>query len=255
MENYTRKEIVFKRLDTIFIDAGNTLISMNLSWFIEQLRHLNLECTEIELRRAEASARPVVSSAVSRLKTTESREASLLYIRSILNGLKVARSFSPSKISGIVDRLLYIVSENGQRYNLWNNILPGVPEALEILKQNNLKLAVVSNSNGSVAEDLHKLDLGKYFDRIFDSHIVGFEKPDPRFFRYALEEMNAKPETTLHIGDLYHVDILGAWGADIGAVLLDPFDDWEDYDCARFPDLFSVAKKITEMLDINKIEN
>ena len=118
--------------------------------------------------------------------------------------------------------------------------------ALKILKRNNLQLAVVSNSNGSVAEILANLDLGQYFDHIFDSHIVGLEKPDPAFFRHALGIMKAAPETTLHIGDMYHVDVLGAWGADINAVLLDPFDDWKDCDCPRFPDLISVAKKIAD---------
>ena len=104
---------------------------------------------------------------------------------------------------------------------------------------------MVSNSNGSVEDILNNLGLGLYFDHIFDSHIVGIEKPDPGFFRYALETLNASSETTLHIGDMYHVDVLGAWGAGIGAVLLDPYDDWRDYDCIRFPDLISVTRKIT----------
>ena len=144
-----------------------------------------------------------------------------------------------------MEYLLNTVSKSGQSQKLWNNILPGVHEALEIFKKNNFKLAVVSNSDGSVEEILTHLGLGHYFDHIFDSYVVGIEKPDPRFFRHALDMLNAASETTLHIGDMYHVDILGAWNAGIEAVLLDPFDDWRDYDCIRFPDLISVAKKIT----------
>ncbi len=238
------KEIAFEKLETIFIDAGNTLVSMNLSWFTDELKHFGITCTEDELHRAEASARPVVSSEVSRLKSTENRDTSILYIHSILNGLQSASSVSASDKSEIVEYLLNAVSESGQSQKLWNNILPGVPEALEMLKNNKFQLAVVSNSNGSVEEILKGLDLGHYFDHIFDSHIVGIEKPDPGFFRYALRMLNAAPETTLHIGDLYHVDVLGAWEAGLEAVLLDPFDDWRDYDCIRFPDLISVTKKI-----------
>lgn len=240
-----RKEIDFKKLETIFIDAGNTLISMDLSWFTHELRNLNIDCTKDEIRRAEASARPIVSSEVPRLKSTENRDISLLYIRSILNGLQSAGSVPEAKKREIIEYLLDTVSESGQSQKLWNNILPGVPEALELLKANNLRLAVVSNSNGSVENILDGLGLGHYFDCIFDSHIVGIEKPDPAFFRHALEKLNSPPETTLHIGDMYHVDVLGAWSAGIDAVLLDPFDDWRHYDCIRFPDLISVSKKIT----------
>ena len=238
------KEIAYERLKTIFIDAGNTLISMNLSWFSDELRCFDINCTEDDLRRAEASARPIVSAEVSRLKSTENRGTSLLYIKSIQDNLQAAASVSDSKKNKIVEYMLETVSESGQSQKLWNNILPGVPEALETLKNNNFQLAVVSNSNGSVEGILNGLGLGHYFDHIFDSHIVGIEKPDPGFFRYALDMLNAEPETTLHIGDMYHVDVLGAWGAGIGAVLLDPFDDWLDYDCIRFPDLISVTRKI-----------
>lgn len=238
------KKISFEKLKTIFIDAGNTLISMDLSWFSSELKQFSIDCTENELYRAEASARPIVSAEVSRLKSTENKEISILYIKNILDGLQAATSFPVSKKSEIVNYLLNTVSESGQSQKLWNNILPGVPEALETLKNNNFQLAVVSNSNGSVEEILNNLDLGHYFDYIFDSHIVGIEKPDPEFFRHALDMLKAEPETTLHIGDMYHVDVLGAWGAGIDAVLLDPFDDWRDYDCIRFPDLISVTKKI-----------
>jgi len=238
-------KITSEKLKTIFIDAGNTLISMDLPWFSDELKRFDINCTEDELRRAEASARPIVSAEVPRLKSTENRGTSVLYIKSILNGLQAAKSLPASQLAELVDYMLNVVSEKGQSLKLWNHIIPGVPEALEMLKNNNFQLAVVSNSNGSVEEILTSLGLGHYFDHIFDSHIVGIEKPDPGFFRYALDMLNAEPETTLHIGDMYHVDVIGAWKAGIGAVLLDPFDDWMDYDCLRFPDLISVTKKIT----------
>ena len=241
-----KKEISFEKLKTIFIDAGNTLISMDLSWVADELKRCSIYCTVDELHRAEASARPIVSAAISRLKSTENRDTSSFYIRSILNGLQAVSSISDSDKTEIVEHLLNAVSESGQSSKLWNNILPRVPEALEMLKNNNFQLAVASNSNGSVEEILTGLGLGHYFDHIFDSHIVGIEKPDPGFFRYALKILNAAPETSLHIGDMYHVDVLGARGAGIGAVLLDPYDDWRDYDCIRFPDLISVTRRITD---------
>ena len=83
-----------------------------------------------------------------------------------------------------------------------------------------------------------------YFEKIIDSHVVGFEKPDPRLFHHALEISGADPESTVHIGDLYHVDVIGARSAGLYAILLDPFGDWKDVDCLRFPDLISFANDI-----------
>jgi putative hydrolase of the HAD superfamily len=144
----------------------------------------------------------------------------------------------------IVHHMLTVVSANGQTQQIWNNIIPGVPEALNILKTHGFQLSVVSNSNGTVKEILENLNLDIYFEEIFDSHLIGFEKPDPRIFFHALETCVAEPKRTLHIGDLYHVDIIGAWRANIKAVLLDPYGDWGDYECPRFPDLLTFAKKV-----------
>lgn len=238
-------EIPFNKIETLFIDAGNTLISMDLEWFLKELEQCGLCSTVTDLMRAEASARPVVSSAIQKLKSTENKSTSVLYIRSILKRLPGAELITPEGTDEIVKHMLTAVSSNGQSQRLWNNILPGVPEALKILKDRGFRLSVVSNSDGSVQKILENLGLDHFFDEIFDSHIVGFEKPDPKIFTHALETCGAAAETTVHIGDLYHVDIEGAWAAGIGAVLLDPYGDWGGYECPKFQDLLSFAEKIT----------
>jgi len=235
-------DIPFDKIKTLFLDAGNTLISMDLEWFSKELEQFDLFYSIQDLKRAEASARPLVSSAIQRLKSTESKGTSVFYIQSILNGLPNTSSISKPRMTEIINYILAAVSANGQNLRLWNNILPGVPEALKMLKNNGFQLSVVSNSNGTVKKILENLNLDIFFDEIFDSHIIGFEKPDPRIFIHALETCCAEPETTVHVGDLYHVDIIGAWAANIKAVLLDPFGDWDDYECLRLPDLLSFAK-------------
>lgn len=236
--------IPLKKIKTIFLDAGNTLVSMDLKWFSKELEQFDLCYSVEEIRRAEASARPLVSMAIQRLKSTESKSTSVFYIQNILNGLPDASLISKSKMNKITNHILTVVSADGQTQQIWNNILPGVPEALKILKNQGFRLSVVSNSNGTVKEILENLNLDIFFDEIFDSHFVGFEKPDPRIFIHALETCAADPKRTIHIGDLYHVDIIGAWRADIKAVLLDPYGDWGDYECPQSPDLLSFAQKM-----------
>jgi putative hydrolase of the HAD superfamily len=80
---------------------------------------------------------------------------------------------------------------------------------------------------------LARLELAAAVDGVFDSFVVGIEKPDPRYFLHALEESGARAETTVHVGDLYHVDVVGARAAGIAAVLMDAADLYAGFDCIR----------------------
>jgi putative hydrolase of the HAD superfamily len=51
--------------------------------------------------------------------------------------------------------------------------------------------------------------------------LVGVEKPHPEIFRQALQAMNAAPDESVYVGDLYSVDYLGATGAGMQAILMD----------------------------------
>jgi HAD superfamily hydrolase (TIGR01549 family) len=236
-----RNQIPYKDLKTIFLDAGNTLLSMDFSWLMEELKRYGVLCELPELRRSEAAARPMVSAELERLKSTENRVTSLFYMRTILKGLKFTSSITDRELDPIIEGLFKTIKAPGMIQRLWSYILPGVCEAIVSLQRKGLKLVVVSNSNGTVEDILTKVGLRQYFYRIVDSHIVGFEKPDPRLFYHALKISDADPETTLHIGDLYHVDVIGAWSAGLHAALLDPFGDWQNVDCHRFVDLLDFA--------------
>jgi HAD superfamily hydrolase (TIGR01509 family) len=240
-------QIPFKYLKTIFLDAGNTLVSMDFAWLMEELKRCGVLCELQELRRAEAAARPKVSAELERLKSTENKGTSLFYMRTILKGLKCTSSMADKDLDPIIEALLKTIQASGVIQRLWSYILPGVREAIESLKRKGLKLVVVSNSNGTVEEILAKVDLRRYLYKVVDSHLAGFEKPDARLFYHALKISGADPETTLHIGDLYHVDVIGARSAGLHAALLDPFGDWQDVDCPRFIDLLDFANSFERL--------
>ena len=160
MGHFSSTEIDYSNIKTLFLDAGNTLVSMDLEWFANELEKFDIRYPVEDLRHAEASARPIVSSAIQRLKSTESKSTSVFYIQSILNCLPDSSSISKDRRDKIVSHMLTAMSADGQTQRIWNNILPGVPEALKILKNTDLRLAVVSNSNGTVREILESLDLG-----------------------------------------------------------------------------------------------
>ena len=87
-----------------------------------------------------------------------------------------------------------------------------------------------------------RLRLTAALDAIFDSHDEGVEKPDPRLFRLALERTGAEARTTVHVGDFYHVDVVGARAAGITPVLLDAADLYPDCDCMRVRSLTGLVE-------------
>jgi putative hydrolase of the HAD superfamily len=60
---------------------------------------------------------------------------------------------------------------------------------------------------------------------------VGVEKPDPRIFHLGLREANVEAAEAVYVGDLYSVDVLGARGAGLDGILLDPRGYWAPRDC------------------------
>jgi len=135
-----------------------------------------------------------------------------------------------------------VLRPDGRASSLWKMVMPRVPEALGRLRDLGLKLSVVSNSDGTVEQSLIAAGLRPYLSAVIDSAIAGHEKPNPRIFTHALNTCGARPERTLHVGDIYHADVAGARGAGIHAMLLDPFDDWTMVtDCVRVSDLWAVA--------------
>lgn len=238
----SKDNIPYKDIKTIFLDAGNTLISMDFDWVLRELEPFGLTCTVEQLIRAEAASRPTVSKELVKLKSTESEDTFRFYVKTILENLPEKTLPDFENKSHILESILPVLRAPGQAMRLWSNILPGVPEALNLFNKKGFQLAVVSNSDGSVEKGLQDLGLGKYFYAIIDSHVIGFEKPDPRLFEHALAACGAEPEQTIHVGDMYDTDIIGANAAGIHSILLDPFDDWDINDCPKQPDLLNFSK-------------
>lgn len=74
-----------------------------------------------------------------------------------------------------------------------DEILPGVLDFFQILKENNIKIALGSASKNSMLI-LKNLNLVEYFDAIVDGNKVSKAKPDPEVFLRAAEELSINPE-------------------------------------------------------------
>ena len=132
-------------------------------------------------------------------------------------------------------------------HNLWESVPGDVVPALERLSALALKLVVVSNANGVLHRAFGRLGLTRYFHCICDSFLDGVEKPDPRFFQIALDRAGATAESTMHVGDLYYVDVAGARNSGIRPMLIDPLGLYQDYDVDRVRTLDELADCLSRM--------
>jgi putative hydrolase of the HAD superfamily len=77
----------------------------------------------------------------------------------------------------------------------------GAREAVAALRSHGLRLAVVSNWDCSLPEQLRALGLLDEFDAVVTSADAGVPKPEPYVFHMALERLGAAAGRALHVGD------------------------------------------------------
>lgn len=222
-------------IEAIFLDAGNTLVGMDLDLVCEHLAAHGVDATPAAVERAEAAARPALSRLLADGRSTEARDTFVAHVRNTMLGLPgdaVAALRRDGRLDAVAHAVAHGLKDAGTR-RLWSRVLPGVPEALADLRASGVKLAVVSNSDGTVEQGLRNAGLRDHLDAVFDSARVGVEKPDPRIFHAALAAIGSAPARTAHLGDLHAVDVVGARAAGVHGVLIDPFDDWRDDACPR----------------------
>lgn len=92
--------------------------------------------------------------------------------------------------------------EFGRIWDRQVDVLPGVPELLEALRNSGCQLAVLTNKDGPLARKVvEKAGLMPYFAAVFGTLDTPWRKPDPEFTRHALHKLGAATARTCLIGD------------------------------------------------------
>lgn len=99
-------------------------------------------------------------------------------------------------------------------------LFPEVEVTLRSLREKGFHLGIISNASHALPETLRKSGLARYFDTVTYSFGVGFEKPDVRIFRRAVAAANASEQRSIHVGDSFEADYVGARRAGLHAILL-----------------------------------
>jgi HAD superfamily hydrolase (TIGR01549 family) len=223
-------------LKTVFLDAGGVLVFPNWHRISGALAARGVDVPPQVLADAEPLAKRRIDDNPS-ITTTNDAGRGWLYFNLILDIAGVARS-------GACDEALAELRAYHQESNLWELVPHDVPPALVALRDRGLQLVVVSNANGRLCALFERLRLGESFDCVLDSQEEGVEKPDPRIFEIALARSGATAASTIHVGDLYQVDVVGARAAGLRGVLLDQAGLYADADCPRVRSLADLVDQI-----------
>ncbi len=106
---------------------------------------------------------------------------------------------------------------NPLRWETYPDVLP----TLEALRRQKYTMGVISDWGIVLGSILSHLRLTQYFDALMVSAVTRYGKPSPHLYDLALHRTNSIADYSLHIGDSYIYDVLGARSVGITPVLLD----------------------------------
>jgi HAD superfamily hydrolase (TIGR01549 family) len=224
-------------IKTIFLDAGGILVNPNWQRVSDILARYGIAVPVEALRTAE----PHIKRALDRadlVQATSDQDRFITYLQMI---------FDRCGCANVAREALEELHAYQAEFNLWESVAPEVYTTLDELRSLGYKLVVVSNSNGTLHRSFTRLGLIEKVDLIFDSHEHGVEKPDPAFFHMALKDSHTSAETTIHVGDFYHIDVVGARAAGIVPILLDEGGLYNDFDCPRISRFDQLVEHVMQL--------
>jgi len=198
--------------DVVLLDAGGTLITLDYERVRRILGAAAAAAADEALDRAETAARGWAADAARRG----------VGVRAIWDGYFGRILLDVGVAEPAVPRLLGELWTANREQGLWCRPIDGAPAVLRQLRAAGLRLAVVSNAEGRVEQDLAEAGYSGLFETVVDSHLVGVAKPDPRIFRIALERLGARAGQAVYVGDVPAYDVEGARAAGIAPILVDP---------------------------------
>jgi putative hydrolase of the HAD superfamily len=235
---------------TIFFDAGFTLLHPNPSTpeicqrICRQL-DLHIDLDKLQERVTEADEFFYRQTRQRRHLWASEDTINTFWIDYYTNFL---RPFVKEHDEARLYRLARMITQEFEQHTSWQTF-PDVLPTLDALKAKNYTLGVISDWGIGLGSILHKLHLNKYFDSLVVSALARYAKPSPSLYELALQRANSISDYTLHIGDSYIHDVLGARSVGITPILLDRRHQLQEsnVDCI-------LIHSLTDMLDLLEAE-
>jgi putative hydrolase of the HAD superfamily len=146
-----------------------------------------------------------------------------------LTGYVAAAGVDEPRRGDAIDRIRQAWAQ--PNLDVWRQHVRGSVAGLRQLAARGVKLGIISNSDGTVEEQLRRGEicqvgegLGVPVLAIIDSGVVGVSKPAVEIFRHALDPIGVEAEQALYVGDTVRYDVRGARAAGLLPVHFDPYE-------------------------------
>lgn len=207
----------------VLLDVGGVITTPDHAMMRRALNTVGVVATTEALDRAHYAGIAALDSSLITTGSLDWRQ----YDAAVARSVGVAEDRVPDAVAAL--------QRAWRRVRGWHRIVPGALDGLRELASTGVSLGVVSNADGSVAEQLVAARVcqvgeghGVRVVVVVDSTVVGIEKPDPRIFAFALDALGVSPEQAagvVHVGDTIYADVTGARAAGLRPVHLDPYGD------------------------------
>lgn len=215
-------------LEAVLFDAGGTLVRLDFEWMAECIGALGVQVPVERLRRGEIEGRRRYDASRRAPRAPDWTPPQLGITGDTVayfGGMLEAAGVPADRVPEVLDRF---EAQHRVDVGLWCRPMEGARDVLDRLGATDLRLAVVSNSDGRAEQHLVKAGLVDGVEFVVDSHLVGVEKPDPAIFAIALDRLGVRADRALYVGDIRCVDEAGARAAGLHFVLIDPYGDYGD---------------------------
>ena len=226
------KAVIFDLDNTLYdYDSGNTH-GTKAAWQCF-CRH-NYRLTEKEFTDLYNQARSEVHRELGGTASSHGRE---IYFQRLLE--KTNGTIEAEMILGLYDAYW-------KAFLSKSKIFSGVLDLLKFLRQQKIKIAVVSNMTLRMQLiRIKQLKIGRYLDVLVTSEESGREKPHSSPFLLALNKLSCLAEECLVVGDNIEDDTEGGLSAGCKTLLIDRRDSYGKGDRSFKPDL--KVNKISEV--------
>ncbi len=191
----------------ITFDFGMTLAELDTGFLVQRLGERGAAVEHAAIEAAVPGAWRAYDDAVRR---GVSGHPWKLLMRTMLGGAGLV----DGQVASLVDWLW----DEQPRQNLWRRPIPRMIELVDELRAAGVRVAVVSNSEGKLAELIAEMGWADRFVCVADSGVLGIEKPARGIFAWAAERLELPLERLVHIGDSRAADVAGALAAGMRAV-------------------------------------
>jgi len=233
------------QIRAIFFDAGNTLVYPRLDERAHDLTEAGFPARVEDFHAAERTAKQRLDEwlwpqiRIGDVPRTIDRRYWTDYLTELMRLVG-----APEAERARLTALLY---DGFRNIRTWSVVMAETPSYLASLKERGYFLGVISNSVGTIEDQLQNVGLRSYFQAVLDSAIVGVEKPHPEIFQLALRNAQVAPNETVFVGDTNATDVGGAQLAGLHGVLIDRVGAYPQAESPRIlslPELESVLASL-----------